>query len=261
MKKMNRLKTVLVLAVLLMLGLAVQAQDALPVDSLIGADDMAALEAMASDGELGLHDQLKNKFVEGDPKYMSLVAFVLVLGLALCVERIIYLTLSEINTKKLLADIEIYVDRIASMQIDTLNATVDVARQEILNKYQPAEDDIYLKTLAAAHVEEDEYFSHRIHKDIDGIIRDLRENHKTDPSTAPETTVAEDIRKELEAAAKFSGSDQERQARIFCSQLGINYDNLYPEEFAALVNILKKSKFLKSPLSKRGKTGTKKRKR
>ena len=106
MKKMNRLKTVLVLAVLLMLGLAVQAQDALPVDSLIGADDMAALEAMASDGELGLHDQLKNKFVEGDPKYMSLVAFVLVLGLALCVERIIYLTLSEINTKKLLADIE-----------------------------------------------------------------------------------------------------------------------------------------------------------
>ena len=59
---------------------------------------------------------------------------------------------------KLLADIEIYVDRIASMQIDTLNATVDVARQEILNKYQPAEDDIYLKTLAAAHVEEDEYF-------------------------------------------------------------------------------------------------------
>lgn len=162
---------------------------------------------------------------------------------------------------KLLADIEIYVDRIASMQIDTLNATVDVVRQEILNKYQPAEDDIYLKTLAAAHVEEDEYFSHRIHKDIDGIIRDLRENHKTDPSTAPETTVAEDIRKELEAAAKFSGSDQERQARIFCSQLGINYDNLYPEEFAALVNILKKSKFLKSPLSKRGKTGTKKRKR
>ncbi len=162
---------------------------------------------------------------------------------------------------KLLADIEIYVDRIASMQIDTLNATVDVARQEILNKYQQDEDDIYLKTLSAAHVEEDEYFSHRIHSDIDGIIRDLREAHTTDLSSAPETTVAEDIRKELEAAAEFSGSDQERQARIFCSQLGINYDNLYPEEFAALVNILKKSKFLKSPLSKRGKTGTKKRKR
>ena len=110
-------------------------------------------------------------------------------------------------------------------------------------------------------MEEDEYFSHRIHKDIDAIIRDLRANHTADASTAPETTVAEDIKNELDAAAEFTDSDQERQAKIFCMQLGINYDKLYPEEFATLVNILKKSKLLKSPLSKRGKTGTKKRKR
>lgn len=162
---------------------------------------------------------------------------------------------------KLLADIEIYVDRIASTQIDTLNATVDVARQEILNRYQPSEEDIYLKTLAAAHVEEDEYFSHRIHHDIDSIIRDLRESHKSDASTGQESSVAEDIAKELNAAAEFTGSDQERQARLFCMQLGINYDRLSPEEFASLVSILKKSKLLKSPISKRGKTGAKKRKR
>lgn len=161
----------------------------------------------------------------------------------------------------LLADIEIYVDRIASMQIDNLNASVDIARQQILNKYQPIEEDIYLKTLAAAHVEEDEYFSHRIHNDIDGIIRDIRNNHTEDASTASETTAADEIKKELDAAAEFSGSDQERQARIFLMQLGIKYDNLSADEFITLVNILKKSKMLKSPLSKRGKTGKKKRKR
>ena len=173
--------------------------------------------------------------------------------------------LSELATHedfpKLLADIEIYVDRIATMQIDNLNTVVDIARQEILNKYQHAEEDIYLKTLAAAHVEEDEYFSHRIHNDIDGIIHDIRDVHTGDASTAPKTSVAEEIKKELDAAAEFSGSDQERQAKIFCMQLGIKYDNLSTEEFATLVNILKKSKLLKSPLSKRGKTGTKKRKR
>ena len=173
--------------------------------------------------------------------------------------------LCELATHKdfprLLADIEIYVDRIAAIQIDTLNATVDVARQEILNRYQPSEEDIYLKTLAAAHIEEDEYFSHRIHKDIDGIIRDLREKHAADASTAPETSLAAELKKELDAAAEFSGSDQERQARIFCMQLGINYDRLTPEEFTSRIGILKKSKLLKSPLSKRGKTGTKKRKR
>lgn len=179
--------------------------------------------------------------------------------------RINHRLLCELATHKdfpkLLADIEIYVDRIAAMQIDTLNAVVDIARQEILNRYQPSEEDVYLKTLAAAHVEEEEYFSHRIHKDIDGIIHDLRDEHTADASTAPETTVAEDIKKELDAAVDFAGSDQERQARIFCMQLGINYDRLTPEEFASLVSILKKSKLLKSPLSKRGKTGTKKRKR
>lgn len=142
---MNRLKMVLVLTVMLILGMTMQAQDALPIDSLVGADDMAAIEAMANDGELGFHDQLKNKFVEGDPKYMSLVAFVLVLGLALCVERIIYLTLSEINTKKLLADIEKNVEAndvegAKSICRDTRGPVASVCYQGLLHINESAED-------------------------------------------------------------------------------------------------------------------------
>lgn len=136
---------VLVLTVMLILGMTMQAQDALPIDSLVGADDMAAIEAMANDGELGFHDQLKNKFVEGDPKYMSLVAFVLVLGLALCVERIIYLTLSEINTKKLLADIEKKVEAndvegAKSICRDTRGPVASVCYQGLLHMNESAED-------------------------------------------------------------------------------------------------------------------------
>jgi biopolymer transport protein ExbB len=130
---------------MLILGMTMQAQDALPIDSLVGADDMAAIEAMANDGELGFHDQLKNKFVEGDPKYMSLVAFVLVLGLALCVERIIYLTLSEINTKKLLADIEKKVEAndvegAKSICRDTRGPVASVCYQCLLHMNESAED-------------------------------------------------------------------------------------------------------------------------
>ena len=40
------------------------------------------------------HKQLKTKFVDGNVGFMSLVALALVLGLAFCIERIIYLTLS-----------------------------------------------------------------------------------------------------------------------------------------------------------------------
>ena len=130
---------------MLILGMTMQAQDALPIDSLVGADDMAAIEAMANDGELGFHDQLKNKFVEGDPKYMSLVAFVLVLGLALCVERIIYLTLSEINAKKLLADIEKKVEAndvegAKSICRDTRGPVASVCYQGLLHINESAED-------------------------------------------------------------------------------------------------------------------------
>ena len=74
------------------------------IEELIGDDDMAELEAMASN--MSMHEQLKAKFVEGSPGFMSLVALALVFGLAFCIERIIYLTLSEVNARRLLSDIE-----------------------------------------------------------------------------------------------------------------------------------------------------------
>lgn len=54
----------------------------------------------------GFHQVLKEKFIEGNAGFMSLVAIVLVLGLALCIERIIYLSLADVDAKRLLADIE-----------------------------------------------------------------------------------------------------------------------------------------------------------
>jgi biopolymer transport protein ExbB len=54
----------------------------------------------------GLHKELKTKFIEGDAGFMSLPAIALVLGLAFCIERIIYLSLAEVNAKKLMANIE-----------------------------------------------------------------------------------------------------------------------------------------------------------
>jgi biopolymer transport protein ExbB len=74
------------------------------VEELIGEEDMKEMEDFTNSG--GFHNQLKTKFIEGTAGFMSLVALALILGLAFCIERIIYLTLSEINAKKLLADIE-----------------------------------------------------------------------------------------------------------------------------------------------------------
>ncbi len=78
-------------------------QEELSVESMMNDEDLVAV---AAGQQAGLHTKLKTKFVEGSAGFMSLVALALVLGLAFCIERIIYLTLSEIDAKKLLADIE-----------------------------------------------------------------------------------------------------------------------------------------------------------
>ncbi len=55
---------------------------------------------------LTFHEVLKEKFIEGGPAFMGIVLLVLIFGLAISIERIIYLTLSATNTKKLLVSIE-----------------------------------------------------------------------------------------------------------------------------------------------------------
>ena len=108
---------------------------------------------------------------------------------------------------KFLADIEIYVDGIATIQIQNLNL----------------------------------------------IIRDIREAHKKDSESAPQTTVADELKENLEAVENFKGSRDEKLVVLYCKQLGINYKNLSDEEFRWLIRILKKSKKMGTPISQRKK--------
>ena len=56
--------------------------------------------------ERSLHQQLKQKFIEGGAGFMGVVLLALIFGLALAIERIIYLNLASTNTEKLLKGIE-----------------------------------------------------------------------------------------------------------------------------------------------------------
>ena len=85
------------------------AEDEAAADS-IAADAEEVEETVATEDDVeeaqGIHKQLKVKFIEGSAGFMSLVAIAMIFGLALCIERIIFLSLSEINSKKLLEDIQ-----------------------------------------------------------------------------------------------------------------------------------------------------------
>ena len=137
--------------------------------------------------------------------------------------------------------------------LQNLNALVDTVRHEIIERYRPGEDDPHLKVLQAAHISDDEYFSHMVRDDLSLIIRDIREAHKKDSESAPQTTVADELKENLEAVENFKGSRDEKLVVLYCKQLGINYKNLSDEEFRWLIRILKKSKKMGTPISQRKK--------
>ena len=83
--------------------------DSVAADSIAAAEEVEAEDvAVEEEAEApkGLHKTIKVKFIEGSAGFMSLVAIAMIFGLALCIERIIFLSLSEINSKKLLEDIQ-----------------------------------------------------------------------------------------------------------------------------------------------------------
>jgi biopolymer transport protein ExbB len=63
-----------------------------------------------ADGDSGegfvLVTELKKRFIEGGPGFMGIVLLCLIFGLALIIERIVYLNLASTNTKKLVQDVE-----------------------------------------------------------------------------------------------------------------------------------------------------------
>lgn len=90
--------------------LAQEEQAAAPEESTTEQVDMSAdpeeeAAAVAEEGK-SFHSQLKQKFIEGGPTFMTFVLITLILGLAFSIERVLYLNMATSNTKKLLANVE-----------------------------------------------------------------------------------------------------------------------------------------------------------
>ncbi|MDP5106221.1 MAG: MotA/TolQ/ExbB proton channel family protein, partial [Polaribacter sp.] len=64
-----------------------------------------AQEAAATEAKT-FHQVLKQNFIDGGPGFMGIVLVALILGLAIAIERIIYLNMATTNTKKLLASVD-----------------------------------------------------------------------------------------------------------------------------------------------------------
>ncbi len=120
---MKKLIALFMLAGILMSPVIVKAQDTTEEASGVDTTEMMAEEEAVEEPaptevddeiveeEQPFHQVIKDKFIEGDPTYMTPVLICLILGLAVALERIITLNLSTTNTKKLLAKVEDALDQ------------------------------------------------------------------------------------------------------------------------------------------------------
>ena len=106
---MKKLFMILAVVGMFSLGTAkVSAQDstAAAASETAQVQEMATVDAEVDVEGQPLHQAIKQKFLEGGAGWMAPILLCLVLGLAIAIERIIYLNLSTVNTKKLIAKVE-----------------------------------------------------------------------------------------------------------------------------------------------------------
>ena len=117
------------------------------VDSTAAAaPQAAAADASAAAGEevaaeTTFHQELKTKFIEGGADFMALIAITLILGLAICLERIIYLNLANTNPDQLLKNIEAALaagdlEKAKNIARDTRGPIASIAYQALLRANQ-----------------------------------------------------------------------------------------------------------------------------
>ena len=154
--------------------------------------------------------------------------------------------------RRFLTDAEIYVDGLAEMQIRNLNIGVDTARIQIEDKFTPDKEELYRRTLEAAHIDEGRYFAGIIHEDLDGILADIREAHKHDRLSAPEELPSAEFAKDLAEITESGDKKNETAMKAAAKQFGLKRDDLSDEEWAVLTKVVEHLHY-KNGGKKRGK--------
>ncbi|MCK5400162.1 MAG: MotA/TolQ/ExbB proton channel family protein [Flavobacteriaceae bacterium] len=104
---MKRLFSILAIAGIMAFG-TVNANTNANTNTIVNSTIVSSTqdEGATATEEVGFHQELKKRFIEGGPGFMGIVLLCLILGLAIAIERIIFLNLSSTNTKKLTQDVE-----------------------------------------------------------------------------------------------------------------------------------------------------------
>lgn len=103
---MKRLFSILAITLMMAFGTANATTTAATIATTVVSATQEASTDGAAEESLGFHQELKQRFIEGGPQFMGIVLLCLILGLAIAIERIVFLNLSTTNSKKLAQNVE-----------------------------------------------------------------------------------------------------------------------------------------------------------
>ena len=153
---------------------------------------------------------------------------------------------------RLMAELEIYVNGVATKQIQGANAIVDAMSATIMKRHNPGLTDPQLRQLITAHIDEDSFCRYVIQQDINKIALDLREAHKDDFFSVPEDNPLKGFLQAADEAASEDGDPEQASLAFICKRLKLNLKKLSEEEKKWLKKIAQKSDLLKNPNPQRG---------
>lgn len=159
--------------------------------------------------------------------------------------RLLCEILSHEKFVELMADAEIYVDGLAAMRFHDMNSALAAVRAAILEKHPEAVTDRTLKLLEAGQIDEYDFFCHVTHRTWDSILHDIRKAHENDIESAPDTTPADELIKEVQKAMQSSGDRMQEFLEIFCKAFQIKYKRLTEEERTTLKKLFRRSPLIR----------------
>ena len=202
--------------------------DKKPDINLGALEKLAALYGVGLDYLLGLTENKKHSGTSLADLHLSDDA-VDVLSSGKVNNRLLSELITHPEFARLMADMEIYVDGVVSMQIRNLNSLLESARTAILEKYHPKEDNTLL-TLKAAQIDEDEYFARVVNDDMERILKELKQAHSNDQGSVAADNSVSSLKEYIEGISETEGSDFQKWIMIFCKQIHLPYNKLTDTE-------------------------------
>lgn len=140
--------------------------------------------------------------------------------------------------RQLMMDMEIYVDSHISDRIKDLNVLLEATRQKLIDEYHP-EEDVTLRTLKMAQMQEDEYFGRVLYDDLSAILKQLKADHATTDKTTSDGSQAEQLVQAMEKNRDFKGSPEEEMLRSMYRNAGKDYDKANKADLEAALRVMR----------------------